>query len=245
MTEIQRDSGDHAMRARLLLPLVFAFLTTTLGLSQDKEKGADPKINESFKKPDLKKFLGTFEGESREIFTNRKEILAACKLKPGMHVADIGAGTGLFTRMFAEQVGERGKVYAVDISKDFLAHIAATCKEQKIGNVELVQCSQTSTELPADSIDFAFICDTYHHFEFPSRTLASLHKALKPGGQVVLIDFKRIKGVSTEWTMGHVRAGQEVFTAEVRDAGFRQVEELKLLKDNYVVRFAKVEPSTK
>src|SRR5204863_524336 len=162
----------------------------------------------------LDRFLKTFEGESREIFKHRKKIVEHCKLKPGMVVADVGAGTGLFTRMIAVSVGKKGKVYAVDIAQKFLDHIDKTCKEAKLTNVKTVRCTQTSTGLPADSIDLAFICDTYHHFEFPQRTLASLYKAMKKNGQVVLIDFHRVPGKSRKWTLDHVRAGQEVFVKE-------------------------------
>jgi ubiquinone/menaquinone biosynthesis C-methylase UbiE len=96
-------------------------------------------------------------------------------------------------------------------------------------------------KLPPNSIDLAFICDTYHHFEFPHKTMRSIHRALKPGGQVVLIDFHRIEGKSSEWTLGHVRAGQDVFTKEIVNAGFRQIEEkTDMLKESYFVRFQKV-----
>jgi hypothetical protein len=96
--------------------------------------------------------------------------------------------------------------------------------------------------LPAECVDLVFVCDTYHHFEFPFRTLASIHKALKKDGQLIVIDFHRIKGTSREWTMGHVRAGQEVFEKEIIQSGFVKVsEEKKLgLKENYFVRFKKV-----
>jgi predicted methyltransferase len=71
--------------------------------------------------------------------------------------------------------------------------------------------------------------------------MATVHAALKPGGRLVLIDFKRIKGESSEWTMGHVRAGQEVFEREVTESGFRKTGEVKgVLKDNYLVTFEKV-----
>ena len=78
-------------------------------------------------------------------------------------------------------------------------------------NVVGVLCGQDSCGLPPDSIDIAYICDTYHHFEFPSKTMRSIHRALKPGGQVVLVDFHVVKGVSSDFVMGHVRAGQDVF----------------------------------
>jgi ubiquinone/menaquinone biosynthesis C-methylase UbiE len=219
------------------VPIVGLVLLT--GSLAAQEKSVRPDINKPFENPDLKGFLGKFEVESREIYSKRQEIVKACKLKPGVAVADIGAGTGLFTRLFAKEVGAEGKVYAVDVAKTFLDHIDKTCKDQGIKNVSLVQCTQKSCELPANSIDVAFVCDTYHHFEFPFRTLDTLHRALKPGGQLIVIDFKRIPGVSSEWILGHVRAGQEVFTKEIVESGFKQVEEVPLLKENYVLRFEK------
>src|SRR4051794_13703294 len=176
-----------------------------------QEKSVRPGINKPFENPDVKDYLQKFEGESREIAANAKEILAACKLKPGMTIADVGAGTGLFTRKFAAEVGEQGKVYAVDISAKFLRHIEKTCAESNLKCVETIQCDQFSTRLPKNPVDVVFICDTYHHFEFPERTLHSIHEALRPGGQLILIDFHRVEGKSSQFVLGHVRAGQEVF----------------------------------
>jgi ubiquinone/menaquinone biosynthesis C-methylase UbiE len=221
------------------ITLAFSLIFAAVVAAQ--EKSVKPGINDPFKDPDLKKYLATFEGESREIFVQRKEILAACNLKPGMTVADIGAGTGLFTRLFAKEVGPKGNVFAVDIAKKFIDHVLETSKKEQLENVVGIVCTPTSAELPANSIDVAFVCDTYHHFEFPQRTLASIHKALKPGGQLVVIDFIRIEGKSREWIVNHVRAGQEVFCGEIKQAGFKQVDEKKFLKENYLVRFEKVE----
>jgi ubiquinone/menaquinone biosynthesis C-methylase UbiE len=217
-------------------------LLSLLGLpALSQEKSVRPDINVPFQNPNAPDYLKKFEIESREVYANRKEIVALCKIKPGMAVADIGAGTGLFTRMFAKEVGPTGKVYAVDIAKPFLEYVAKSSKDEGFKNVETVQCDQFSCKLPENSVDAVFICDTYHHFEFPQRTLASIHKALKPGGQMLVIDFKRIPGVTSEKMLKHVRAGQEVFTAEIRDAGFKQLDEMKLLKDNYFIRFEKKE----
>lgn len=220
--------------AGLLLLLVAA-------LAAAQDKSVKPGINDHFKDPDLAKFKGTFEGESREIFVARQKILAQCKLKPGLAVADIGAGTGLFTRLFAKEVGPKGKVYAVDIADKFLDHIRKTCKDEKLGNVETVKCTDRSCELPAESVDVAFICDTYHHFEFPQRTLATIVKALKPGGRLIIVDFERIPGTSREWILGHVRAGKEVVIKEITEAGFKHEGEQKLdeLKENYFIHFVK------
>jgi predicted methyltransferase len=206
-----------------------------------QDKSVNPGINKNFDNPNVTEFVERFEKEGRDVFNHRKDVVAALALKPGMAVADVGAGTGLFSRMFSFLVGETGKVYAVDISDEFVAHIERIAQQQKMSNIKGVVCRPDSVELPPASVDLVFICDTYHHFEFPHKTMRSIHKALKPKGQVVLIDFHRIKGVSTDWVMGHVRAGQEVFAQEITDAGFKQIEDKKdLLKESYFVRFEKV-----
>jgi predicted methyltransferase len=212
------------------------------GAGAGQEKSVRPGINKPFENPDVETYLGKFEVESREIFAKRKEILAACKLRPGMAVADVGAGTGLFTLPFAHAVGPKGKVYAVDIARQFIQHIDKAAAKQKLKNVVGVVCTPTSAELPPASVDLVFICDTYHHFEFPFKTMKSIHRALKPGGRLVLIDFKRIPGVSRQWILDHVRAGQEVVTREVVQSGFRLAgEEKKLLEENYFLRFERVD----
>lgn len=214
------------------------FLVAGFNTSFAQEQSVKPGINDTFRDPDPKQFTERFEIESREVFAKREEILKAIKLKPTDVVADIGAGTGLFTRMFASNLGPEGRVIAVDIAQKFLDHIEVTCRERNIRNVETLLCKDDSTELPPNSIDVAYICDTYHHFEFPIKTMTSLRKSLKPGGRVIVVDFKRIEGESTEWTMNHVRAGQEVFEKEITEAGFKKVDEIKdVLKENYLMIF--------
>jgi ubiquinone/menaquinone biosynthesis C-methylase UbiE len=218
--------------------LGIALLVTVLATAQ--EKSVNPGINDPFKNPDVEKFTKTFEGESRELFVHREKVVQAIGLKSGMIVADIGAGTGLYTRLFAKEVGTEGQVFAVDISAKFLEQIQKTSREANLKNVTPVLCNADSVDLPPNSIDLAYICDTYHHFEFPERTMLSLHRALKPGGRLVLIDFHRIPGKSSEWTLKHVRAGQEVFEKEILSCGFKKTDEIKdILKENYFVIFTK------
>ena len=218
------------------LPILLLFVAHAFA----QEQSVKPGINDKFLDPALKvdEWTEKFETESREIFHQRNQIVASVGLKPGMKIADIGAGTGLFTLPFANAVGAEGKVYAVEIAKNFLRHIRARAQKANAANVETILCTDRSVELPESSIDLAFICDVYHHFEYPQASLASLHKALKPGGEIILIDFKRIPGESSDFVMGHVRAGQEVFESEVTAAGFEKVGEVKdVLKENYFVRF--------
>jgi predicted methyltransferase len=207
-----------------------------------QDKSVHPGINKQFENPKVEEFVGRFERDGRDAYDHRHEVVKAMGIKPGMVIADIGAGTGLFTRMFLSLVGPDGKVFAVDIAESFVQHIQQKAEAEGLKNVQAVTCTVDSVNLPPNSIDLAFICDTYHHFEFPQKTMRSIHRALKPGGSMVLIDFQRIEGVSSDFVLGHVRAGQEVFTKEITDAGFKQVEDRKgLLKESYFVRFQKVE----
>ena len=220
--------------------LFVSLLLVPLAPVSAQEKSVKPGINDPFKNPDVEKYKGTFEGESREVYVNREKIVAACGVKPGMVVADVGAGTGLHTRLFAKAVGDEGQVYAVDITIKFLEHIQKTGREAKLKNITPVLCNEDAVDLPKGSVDVAFVCDTYHHFEFPHRTLASLHRAIKPGGKLVVVDFKRVEGTSSAWTLGHVRAGQEIVEKEISAAGFKKTDEVKdVLKDNYMVVFTR------
>lgn len=202
-------------------------------------------INDEFLSPDLDvdKWVQRFELESREIFAARTEILRQLALQPGQSIADIGAGTGFFARMFSGVAGEEGHVYAVEVSPRFLEHLARQCEETGLTNVTPVMASASSCLLPAASIDSAFVCDTYHHFAHPAETLGSLRRALKPGGQLVVIDFERIPGQSREWVIGHVRGDKAAFRAEIEQAGFEFVEEVEItgFVENYFLRFRKPE----
>ena len=232
---------------RQLFPL-FCLLGLVTGrgvCAEAQEKSVRPGINDPFRDPDVEDFIGKFEIESREVFTRRAEIVAACAIQPGQTVADIGAGPGLFTRLFSPKVGVNGRVLAVDISRKFLDHIEATTRQAGLRNVETRLCQPDSTGLPPHSVDVIFICDTYHHFEFPTKTMQSAFDALKPGGRMVLIDFRRVAGKSTDWVMTHVRGGQEVFEAEVTAVGFQKVKEPLPLKENYLVVFQKPENPAK
>lgn len=205
------------------------------------EKSVKPGINTEYLKPNLNvsNWVERFEKEGREIYDHRQQIVAAAKVRTGSVVADIGSGTGLFTPMLSGATGPKGKVYAVDIVPNFLKLIEDRSTQAGLRNVQTVLCTERSVELPPNSIDSAFICDVYHHFEYPQQSLASLHRALRRNGEVFLIDFKRVPGVSSDWILNHVRAGQEVVTAEFEAAGFKKIEEIDLLKDNYALRFRK------
>lgn len=219
----------------------YAYIAAERKKAATREKSVKPGINDRFLSEDLdvREWLARFEVESREVFAHRADVVTAVGIKPGNTIADIGAGTGIYSREFASAVGKDGEVFAVDIAKGFLTHIRERAAKEGIRNISTILCSEDSVKLPADSIDAAFICDTYHHFEYPESTLASLHKALRKGGTLVVIDFERIPGKSRKFILGHVRAGKDVVRSEIEAAGFDFVEEADIsgLEENYFLRF--------
>jgi SAM-dependent methyltransferase len=154
-----------------------------------------------------------------------------------MNVADIGAGSGFFSRLMAQKVRPGGIVYAVDISKSFVDHIAKTSREMGLENVKAVLGDPRSPKLAENSVDVVFIAHSYHHFEFPYEMLAEIKKALRPDGLFLLIDAERIKGLTSEGRMRMVRAGKGTFTDEILNAGFELEEEIDLFELDYVLKF--------
>ena len=106
-----------------------------------------------------------------------------------------------------------------------------------------VQGNQETTNLPADSVDLVFLSDVYHHLERPEKILASLRQALKPDGKLVVVEFDRVEGRSSEFVLKHVRAGKDVFIKEIEAAGFRRIPTAKppALKENFFARSRKSE----
>ena len=206
-------------------------------VSHAEEPGNPSTINRRFINPDYEQWVSRFERSGREVYDRSHEIVAATEVKSGMIVADIGAGTGLFTRLFSDKVGASGKVFAVDISRVFIDNIMRYSREHNQNNVEGILNNQKSVALSPKSIDLAFICATYHHFDTPEAMMVSIRSALKPGGSIIIIDFRKIPGFSSPWVLGHVRANKSAVVKEIQSFGFRLVEDKDFLKKNYFLRF--------
>jgi SAM-dependent methyltransferase len=224
-----------------LLCLALACSSPAEAPSKLGEVSVCPGVNERFLAEDLdvEEYVEVFEGESREVFVQRERIVEALAVSSGMTVADIGAGTGLFLPDFDREVGSEGRVYAVEIAPKFLEHLRERIEREGLTQIEVVEGLEDSVELSAASVDLAFVCDTYHHFEYPQATLASLYTAIRPGGSLVILDYERIPGESEDWALEHMRAGKEVFRREIESAGFQFEREVTVegLEANYVLRF--------
>jgi ubiquinone/menaquinone biosynthesis C-methylase UbiE len=230
-------SGEY--RTLRVILLLCCLLPAVVAAAQ--EQSVHPGINRHFEDPDWQQWVRTFERPGREVYDRRHAIVAASKVHSGMTIADIGAGTGLFTRLFAAAVAPDGTVYAIDIASTFIDNILRTCRAQGLENVQGIVNTPTDIGLAANSIDLAFITDTYHHFEYPQQTLASIHRALRSAGRVIIIDFRRDPRFSSKWIMGHVRSNKTGVIQEMQTAGFRLVDDKPLMRTNYFLEFVKSE----
>ena len=130
------------------------------------------------------------EREAREREERTDLLLAALALQPGMAVADIGAGSGYFARRIASVVGAKGSVYAVDVQPEMVRMLEALAKQPGLANIKPVQGAVADVKLPPASIDLALMVDVYHELEFPYEVLASIVRALKPGGRMVFVEYR-------------------------------------------------------
>jgi len=199
-------------------------------------------LNKSFD-ADISQWKQRFEHEGRAIYDKRYAILDHLELRPGLDVADIGAGTGVISRLIAQRIAPGGTVYAVDVAKNMVDHIAKTADTERIPNLNAVLGDPRSPKLAPNSVDVVAIIDAYHHFEYPKEMLAEIKKALRPDGLLVLVDFKRIEGISKAFILKMVRAGQGTFTDEFQNAGFDLVSRHDdMFDEQYLLKFRHRKP---
>jgi ubiquinone/menaquinone biosynthesis C-methylase UbiE len=183
-------------------------------------------------------WIATLEAPERVRGLKMGEVMSKLALKPGQTVADIGAGSGIFSIQFSRSVRPGGKVYAVEVDEKLVEHILMTATEQGIGNIEGVHGEYDDPSLP-DEVDFAFINDVLHHIEHRDVYLKKLAAYLKPGGRVAIIDYKPGQG-------GHandpsLQVSQEQATAWMAAAGFKPVEVIgDLFPDRWFVIYGRV-----
>ncbi|MGB6168770.1 MAG: class I SAM-dependent methyltransferase, partial [Geitlerinemataceae cyanobacterium] len=163
--------------------------------------------------------------------------ISALNLQPTDVVADIGAGTGYFSFRMASRVPQ-GKVFAVDVQPEMLDAIEFLKTENKIANVETVLGSETDPKLPESSIDLALMVDAYHEFAYPREMMQGILTALKPGGRVVLVEYRRenplipIKGLH--------KMTQRQAKKEMKFVGLKWVETQEVLPSQHLMVFQKL-----
>ena len=117
-------------------------------------------------------------------------LMTALELEPGMNVADVGAGTGYIARRIAKAVGRDGTVFAIDVQPQMIRMLSAMAKRENLSNIRPVPGTASDVRLKRASIDLAIMVDVYHELEQPHELLASVVRALKPGGRMVFVEYK-------------------------------------------------------
>jgi ubiquinone/menaquinone biosynthesis C-methylase UbiE len=170
------------------------------------------------------------------------ELLKAIGVKPDQTIGDIGTGVGFMLPYMIDAVGPTGRVYAEDIQDDFLEKAKAAVAEGGWKNVTFVKGDGKDVKLPENSLDLGFILDVYHHINYPQVTMASVYKAVKPGGRLAVIDFYRSREhprMSEERRRNHIRLDRDGFKAEIEAVGFKFDRTFDHLPHQYVLIFTK------
>jgi ubiquinone/menaquinone biosynthesis C-methylase UbiE len=166
------------------------------------------------------------------------EVIRAMGLKDGDTVADIGCGTGYFSRPLARAVAPRGHVYAVDIQPEMLRLLRERLAEEGLTNVEAVLGASGDPRLPRESVDWILLVDVYHELQQPEAMLARMREALKPDGRVALLEY-RLEGDSAVHIKTDHRMSPEQVLREWQPAGFRLVARHEFLPTQHFFVFEK------
>jgi 2-polyprenyl-3-methyl-5-hydroxy-6-metoxy-1,4-benzoquinol methylase len=172
-----------------------------------------------------REWVATLEGAHRIAGQKIDEVLSKLSLRSGMVVADIGAGSGVFSRPLAKAVAPTGKVYAVDIEQGLLDYIKKRDQEQGIRNVQTVLGGFDDPKLPAQDVDLAFINDVLHHIEHRETYLKALGAYLKPDGRIAVIEMDKTDPETPHRNQPELLLEREQVQQWMSDAGFRLVEE--------------------
>jgi predicted methyltransferase len=177
------------------------------------------------------------EREGRDQAEKPERVLAAMALREGMVVAEIGAGTGYFSRRLARAVGPAGKVYAVDIQPEMLDLLKRYAKDEGITNIVPVLGTETDPELPPRGVERILLVDVYHELQKPEPMLARIRRSLAPGGTVTLVEY-RLEGETASHINLRHRMSVEQVLSEWTAAGFQLVDRIETLPSQHLFIFA-------
>ena len=164
-------------------------------------------------------------------------VLDALKLRGGETVVDLGAGSGYFTFRIAPRVGRAGKVLAVEIQDEMLQAIRQRAQALKVTNVEAVKGSETDPNLPAKAVDLVLMVDVYHELAYPFEVMTKIHEALKPGGRVVFVEYRK-EDPDVPIKLVHKMSVEQV-KREMKAVGLAHLQTLETLPLQHILVFEK------
>lgn len=182
------------------------------------------------------------ERRSRDSEEQPQLILDKMNLRNGHVVADLGSGTGFFSRKMARQVAPSGRVFAVDIQPQMLKLLAKYARDDELDNIVPVLGTETDPRLPEGEVDWILLVDAYHEFQQPDVMLGRMRDALALGGRVALVEY-RLEGNSARHIRLEHRMSVEQVLAEWQPAGFELVELYERLPTQHLFIFKVSEQS--
>lgn len=177
-----------------------------------------------------------FDDPHRDAWQKPDAIVQSLALRPGMTVADLGAGTGYFEQRLASAVGPTGFVFAVETEPNLVAHLRTRAEREKTANVVPVLASFDNPRLPPASLDLVLIVDTYHHVDDRLTYFRRLQSVMKPGGRVAIVDWHK-KPLPEGPPMDH-KLARELVVDEMRQAGWTLAAEPDVLSYQYFLIFS-------
>lgn len=186
--------------------------------------------------------INWLERPEREQEEGLSLLIDALKLKPGMVVADIGAGSGVISTLIAKEVGPKGTVLAVDIQQEMLDALAAKCKKLGIENIEPVLGETKSPRLKPGTVDLVVMVDVYHEFDFPYEMLSEIAMSLKPGGRVAFVEYRKEDPTVPIKEVHKMSQAQVRKEAEQSEFDLKWKETVDTLPRQHVVVFERIDP---
>lgn len=179
----------------------------------------------------LESRISGFENPDRDSYVKPDEVVKALGLKDGEVVADVGAGTGYFSRLFAKAVAPSGTVYAVDIDGEVLGYLAKEAEKENLHNIKTITSHPDDPMLPAKAVDLAFFCDTTHHIAGRVAFYRKLSLGMKDHARMAIIDFPPGSPRTGHKPEELIPRSQAISEAE--EAGFKFVNEFNFLAPNF------------
>lgn len=218
------------MRHLLGLAIACCLLSTTALAAEEHQDHRRP--------ADIKQYLQHLDSEERDQYQKPRQVIEALTLKPGLTVADLGSGSGYFTRRFIEAVTETGKVYAVDVEPEMLKYTEESIIHMhRSYTAEFILARPDSPKLPFESIDLLFVCNTNHHLEERTKYFSDAKSSLKPGGRVAIIDFYHDERSGDLGFPKRHLVPRETVIAELTAAGYTLLREHQFLPKQYFLEF--------
>jgi ubiquinone/menaquinone biosynthesis C-methylase UbiE len=189
--------------------------------------------NAGYKTPEGRKQVAAgLADPARDQSIRPGQLMGEMGLKPGMTVADVGTGIGYMLPFLSKRVGETGHVLAEDIEDDFLAMARQTAENQGLANVAFVKGTTTDPKLPENGVDIILVLDAYHHFDYPEKMLAAIHKSLRADGKLVIVEYyKRPEAMPNGRALTHIRLDMPDVIKEIEANHFHLIEEKERIKN--------------